>query len=80
MENEEIVLLVLIIGFGLLIPAMIYGLTKYEQKHPCLESHKEVQYNVPPSVVVGQNGSFGGVAVPLGKATPEKRTICDKRQ
>lgn len=67
---EKIVLGIIVVGVIVLI---YVGATA-----ECLESHKEMQWQQPPSMVVGQSEYFGGVAMPLGNIKQVEVTVCDK--
>lgn len=69
-----IIIIIALIAMTIAIPLA------YDFYHPCIKSHVEVQYQIPPSVVVGQSKGVGGIALPIGNATPKNVTVCDERK
>lgn len=63
----------------IIVVGIIIGMAVYDASHPCKISHTEIQYQVPPSVVVGGSKYGGGVGIPMGNAKPVQVVICDER-
>lgn len=75
-ETIIIVIIVAILGFLIGIPVYEHF---YNKKHPCIQSHTEIQYKAPASVVVGNGKYGGGVAIPIGNMKPVSVEVCDLR-
>lgn len=68
----------ILLGMIALVVFYIGGSIYLALTHHCVASHDEVQYEMPPGVVVGGSKYGGGVSIPVGNARPVNVTVCDK--
>lgn len=68
MSKGEIFIIVAVVGMmlGLIVSVVV------EAGRECESGHVETQYTQPMSYVVN-----GGVAIPIGNATPKEVFVCD---
>lgn len=76
METREKI----IVGVGIILfVGVFYYAVAWEKNHPCIQSHKELQYQQPLGLVVGGSKYGGGISVPMGNIKPVEVEVCDLR-
>lgn len=75
--TDHIFAITLILIIGAVVVAVGLGMYKLSV-YKCISSHTEIQYQMPPGMVMGGGKDGGGVSIPLGNARPINVTVCDK--